>query len=293
MTATPTPHPGIVLATDRTARCDRALETATRLARASALEPAAVTVVEPTTALLDEVGGRAPAWYEPPSPHVRAERELHRDLVASGLAWRTRVLDDAQALVAAVEQERARLSGAETLIVSGPVREGAFGAVRLGSTLDRLLRLDSARVLIVRQHPRADYRHVLVSSDFSAPSKIALQAARALFPAARISLLHGFDVPLLGFVGDGREAMLASTRERLLEEANGFLREAAVDPDTVERVVEYGDPARLMQLYCETFDPDLLVCGTHGHGALFELVLGSVARSMAMRARIDTLLVRA
>ena len=64
MTATPTPHPGIVLATDRTARCDRALETATRLARASALEPAAVTVVtlksEPVT-LTRELAGRAEA----------------------------------------------------------------------------------------------------------------------------------------------------------------------------------------------------------------------------------------
>ena len=116
------PPPGVILVTDRSVRCDRALETAARLARASGLDPTAVTVAERSTALLHEAGDHPPSWYQPPSPYVRAERELHRDLVATGLEWRTRVLEDDEALAGIVEAERARLSGTDTLIVAGPVR---------------------------------------------------------------------------------------------------------------------------------------------------------------------------
>ena len=286
-------RPTIVLATDRSARCDRALEAATRLARAFGNGAIAVSVVEASSALLEEAATSVPTWYQPPSPRVRTERGLHADLDATGLTWTALVLDDAHALSSELAQAQARAGDGGLLVVSGPVRDGAFGAARLGSTLDRLLRTPSARVLIVRQHSVGHYRHALVASDFSAPSKRALQSVRALFPSARLSLLHGFDVPLLGFAGDGRDELLARTRLRLQDEARAFLHDAGMDPAAVELVIEYGDPARLMRLYCDTFDPDLVACGTHGRGALVDLVIGSVARDMAMRAPVDTLLVRA
>ncbi|HNR91707.1 MAG TPA: universal stress protein [Dokdonella sp.] len=285
-----TAPPRVILSTDRSARCDRALARATRLAGEFGAEAVAVSVVEKSSALAEEVAAMQdpPSWYHAPSARVRAERELHRELAATGIAWRMQVVDDDDdgRWRATFEHEAAR---ADTMIVCGPMREGVLNPVRLGSILDRLLRMPAARVLIVRQPAHQAYRHVVVATDFSAPSKVALQAARALAPQARLTLLHAFEVPRLGFDADSRDEAVARARLRLQDEARAFVD----DLGEVEVVVEHGDPVRLVRMYCDTFDPDLVACGTHGHGALYELVIGSVARGIALRSSIDTLLVHA
>jgi nucleotide-binding universal stress UspA family protein len=144
---------------------------------------------------------------------------------------------------------------------------------------------------MVRARAHADYRRLLVASDFSEPSRLALQRARALFPAARIAVLHGFEVPMLGLMDDSRPPLLAELAVRRREDGRAFLREAGIDGG-VELLVEQGDPARLVQQYVETHGADLVVLGTHGRSALYELVVGSVARRILTTVDADTLVVR-
>lgn len=280
--------PGVLLATDLEFRCDRATDRAIRLADGAGAA-IAVTVVEDAELRAQEVPRHeAPAWYRAPDPREAAGRRLRREFEGGATDWDVRVLEGSAGdhLVAILDA-----AGEDMLVVTGPVRQGVLGPAVLGSTVDRLLRRAGTSLLMVRERAHADYRRLLVASDFSEPSRLALQRARALFPAARIAVLHGFEVPMLGLMDDSRPQLLAELAVRRREEGRAFLREAGVDQG-VELLVEQGDPARLVQQSVETHGTDLVVLGTHGRSALYELVVGSVARRILTTVHTDTLVVR-
>lgn len=290
-----TPHPSaappstVVLATDLAPRCDRAAARATRLAARHATAAIAVAAIDPAPRRARELMRPAePAWYRPASPVDAAERQLRQQL-AGDVPWQLQVAErDADAhLHAALDG-----LGPEVLVVGGPVREGVLGPTVLGSTVDGLLRRPTMALLLVRDWVDADYRRVLVASDFSEPSARALRRARGLFPGARFTLLHGFTLPMLGLRDCNRGTVVAEGRERLHGEGARFLADLGADGEGIELVIEYGDPARLVQQHVETFGSDLVVAGTHGRGGMHELVVGSVARRLVTGARSDVLVVR-
>lgn len=281
--------PAILLLTDLAPRCDRATRRAIALAELFGGDALAATAVEPGDGIVDELQARdAPAWYRPVAPALRAEWQL-RDALSAAPGWRIDVAEDA----ARTQLPRwLALAGGEPLVVSGPVRTGVAGPTVLGSTLDALLRRERMAVLVVRAPVQAHWRRILVASDFSAPCRAALLRARALFPDAQLTVLHGFEVPRLGLMDVAREQAVADAAARQREEGNAFLRDAGLADAGIDLVVEHGDPARLLQQYLETHGRHLLVLGTHGRGAMHQLVVGSVARSILTRVDEDALVVR-
>ncbi|MBB1473237.1 universal stress protein [Luteimonas sp. MC1782] len=279
---------GILAASDLGPRCDRAIDRAMLLARDFRGAATAATVLDPAQTLLTEVQRRdAPPWYRPPSPRDQARAWLQRQFDDPAVAWDIHV-DEGQPGERLSHLLDAR---GDTLVVTGPVRDGMLGPAMLGSTIDRLLRRAETSLLVVRERAQAPYRHLLVASDFSEPSRAALRRARALFPAARVTLLHGFQLPMLGLSGTEPDASIASAQAQLHEEGRAFLRAAAADGDQLELLVEHGDPARLVQQYVDTYAPGLVVVGSHGRGAVYELAIGSVARRIVATSTADTLVV--
>lgn len=281
--------PGVLLATDLGPRCDRATARAIFLARKYGGPAIAATFIETGEVHVQNTPRhRIPSWYRKPSLQAHADRRLHQDLADATVAWDIQVgRGDAG------EQLSGILDGnGDMLVVTGPARQGVLGPSMLGSTVDRLLRRAEISLLMVREPAHTDYRHLLVASDFSAPSRAALRRAHALFPEARMTLLHGFDIPMLGLMDTMRDDAIAQVWRQQRDDGQAFLRDCVGDCGEVELIVEHGDPARLTQQYIDTFAPDLVVVGTHGHGAVYELILGSVARRIASTSTIDTLLVR-
>jgi len=280
----------VLLATDLDFRCDRATDRAIALARGFGGAAIAATVVEASELLAQQVPRHEiPAWYREPSPLLAAERRLRREFAGEEGRWELRVGEGR-----AGDHLAPVLDGIEgdALVVTGPVREGVIGPTVLGSTVDRLLRREGTSLLMVRRRVHGDYRRLLVASDFSSPCRHALQRARALFPAAGITVLHGFQVPMLGLMDSSQEQAVAQTAAQLREEGRAFLREAGLEDGEIELRVEHGDPARLVQQHLDTFEDDLVVLGTHGRGAVYELVVGSVARRILTTADADALVVR-
>ena len=124
-----------------------------------------------------------PSWRAPPDALVIAKRRireaLHADLGEAS--------DQATVLILKGEPEevieRVAVSERIDLIVTGIASEGLFASrsVILGRTVEKLLRKVSVPILIVRNRPRAPYRHILVTTDFSEPSAQALQVALRFF----------------------------------------------------------------------------------------------------------------
>lgn len=282
---------GVFLATDLGSRCDCAQERATMLARHSTIVPVAATVVDASALPSDSMIAECPSWYRPLAPVDRVAGRLRRDLEPTGLRWRICTEQGGNVGNALSDiADRELPEGAHQLIVTGPVRNVTASNI-LGSSVDRLLQRPGSSLLMVRRRALRSYRHLLVASDFSASAVRAMSVARTAFPRAQITIIHGFDIPLLGLMDGARLEVIARTKTRLLAEAGKFLRECGMIAAEVNVIVEHGEPARLVRMYAEVFSPDLIVVGTHGRSAVYDIVIGSVAKRIVARCDTDVLMV--
>lgn len=123
----------ILLATDLSPRCDRALDRATILAEQLSAELVVTHVLEDIAWDGDE---RAPSWRRPPDPLQAARRQFLRDV--GGVAKKATILieqgEPAEAILRVAEREGCGL------IVTGVARDELFGRFSLGATVDGLLR---------------------------------------------------------------------------------------------------------------------------------------------------------
>lgn len=293
-TAAPNPIPGtILLATDLSARCDRALDRAVQLARQWQARLVAVTVVDPGT--LSETRVRAappPSWGgDDDGPAARTLRQLRRDAAATDVDIVVRVEEGR------VNETLARVAVEEGagLIVTGIARSESLGRTVLGSTVDWLARHATVPVLVVRDRTHGAYRNIVLASDFSPSARFALERAAGLFAGVPMTVFNAFEVPFLGMMDPKAQSAIAQGREAATREGQEFLASAALDPAQREAIrlhVEHGEPVRLTYEYARDHEADLIVLGTHGRSALFDILIGSIARRILETAATDILLVR-
>ncbi|HRN60533.1 MAG TPA: universal stress protein [Chiayiivirga sp.] len=293
-TAAPNPIPStILLATDLSARCDRALDRAVQLARQWQARLVAVTVVDPGT--LSETRVRAappPSWGgDDDGPAARTLRQLRRDAAATDVDIVVRVEEGR------VNETLARVAVEEGagLIVTGIARSESLGRTVLGSTVDWLARHATVPVLVVRDRTHGAYRNIVLASDFSPSARFALERAAGLFAGVPMTVFNAFEVPFLGMMDPKAQSAIAQGREAATREGQEFLASAALDPSPREAIrlhVEHGEPVRLTYEYARDHEADLIVLGTHGRSALFDILIGSIARRILETAATDILLVR-
>ncbi|WP_454692077.1 universal stress protein [Achromobacter aloeverae] len=279
----------ILLATDLSGRCDRALDRAVLLARQFDAPLLAVHVLSPPYSL--PMGAPAPVDLE--SLKEQAEARLLRDLenMVDGVRLAVRVYtgEPAARLRQVADEEKC------ALIVTGVARDETLGRMLLGTTVERLAREASQPVLVVKRRARTPYRDAVVATDFSPGSRWALRAALALLPSEALTLFHAFELPR----GPLRDTAPAS------ETAKGFQRmaeENAIDfvnatPELhgkpLPRIqVAAGRPERVVVDYARQTQASLLVAGTQGTGGLAGVLLGSVADALLERAPCDVMVVR-
>ncbi|HSJ39708.1 MAG TPA: universal stress protein [Xanthobacteraceae bacterium] len=142
-------------------------------------------------------------------------------------------------------------------------------------------------------------KNILVATDFSEPSGVALAYGRDLARAykARLHVLHvvenimiryssevGFAVP--DFQGDLEEAARRDLNALITDDDRRTLDVVAV----VETGVNLADA---VVEYAKANDIDLIVAGTHGRGAVQHFLMGSVAERVVRTAPCPVLTVRA
>lgn len=282
-------HPRILLATDLSARSDRAMDRATMLARRHGAELLVVHVVEPTEEVLAAQARR----FSPLPAHARlveiARRELGTDLRDAGDALTIRIEEGVPAdviLRVAKEQEC-------DVIVTGVARNETLGRFTLGKTVDRLLRVSDVPLLIVTDRARGPYEKVVVATDFSDASRRALETAAAFFPNEELAVFHAYDGPGAYAAEDGARYR-AQLRLRARDEHSAFLKTVELPPEAIARfsvLLEWGDPDRLLRELAQTGAVDLVVLGTRGRGGLLHALLGSVAERILAILPCDALVV--
>lgn len=276
-----------LLATDLSARCDRALDRSVQLAGEWGAELVALTVMEP-----GPLAAPAAAWLadEGEAGGERlARRMLQRELARSDVPA---VVELAQGKVTDAIRERAQVHGCP-LVVLGLARDEPFGRLLAGSTAENLARPAAPMLLVVRHRPQAPYRKVLVATDFSEASRHALQAALKLFPQSAVVLYHAYEPAFSGLVQDA--AQLAAVRDVERQQMPAFLAATPLlqqERARIRPVVEGGAPERVAARYLRDHDIPLAVIGTKGRSGVADLLLGSAASTLLQWLPSDVLLVR-
>jgi nucleotide-binding universal stress UspA family protein len=283
------PPKTILLATDLSGRCDRAMDRAAYLAKSWGARLVVLNVLEPEYDLAGPAGtADLPSWRRPPEREAVVAAQMRRDLPGDLQGAEIRVVEGAA--VATIEAV-AREIDAE-LIVTGIARDETFGRYLLGSTVERLARQTPVPLLIVKNRLRP-YGEVLVATDFSSPSQHALTAAAQFFPGTPLTLLHAWEFPFAGLMD--RPALRREWTAMEKEGCDTFVAQSRLSQDQrqdLQVLVEHGSPDTIVSAYMRDKAVDLVVVGTHGRSGVFDVRLGGTAKRILNGAPGDVLLIR-
>ena len=141
-------------------------------------------------------------------------------------------------------------------------------------------------------------KKIVAAVDFSdsTPGVVEMASAQATAFGAELHLVHVLEpepaYTAYGFTPDEFPAMHI-IQEEARKRANSRLDEwVAKSPGAQSRLAE-GSPLVAVLDYVKEIDADLVVLGSHGHGMVASLLLGSVAEGMVRKAIVPTLVVPA
>ena len=132
---------------------------------------------------------------------------------------------------------------------------------------------------------------VLAPIDFSDISRNVIDEAIVIARAigARLVLLHVVQLPSLLGTGvtesdlpDGFHAQAEAEAVSRLSQLQKQLRDEGVTAHVIHQV---GSPGERILEQAERLDADYLVMGSHGHGALYDLMVGSTTTRILKRAK--------
>jgi nucleotide-binding universal stress UspA family protein len=279
----------LLVATDFSARSDRAIRRASLIARKLG---AALTLLH----VVDR---------DQSERLVEADRAASSDLLAETAAtlrdvdgvdsrWAVKVDDVVYGILAAAEEIAA------DLVVIGPNRR-RLRDIFVGTTAERVIQQSDYPVLIAVETPSADYRKTLLALDFDEASKVTGRQALAMgvFDHTEVIVMHAFDAPAQGMM---RRAMMASddidhyidgegsTASGKLEQ----LREELGLPRTEHAVIATtGSPARTILDSARSIACDLIVLGATQRRGIERALVGSVSADVIRDAHRDILIIPA
>ncbi len=143
------------------------------------------------------------------------------------------------------------------------------------------------------------FRNILVPIDFSDITQSVLAEARRFARqfGGKITLIH-VAAPEPDFIGYEvgpayiRDSVARHLREEhlTLQKHQDTFRQEGLE---VTSMLVPGVPVRKIVAEVDRLKPDLIIIGSHGHGALYHLLMGSVAEAVVKHASCPVLIVPA
>jgi len=272
----------ILVGTDLSGRAQAALARAVALVSRSDSHLALVHVVDNDLPpeIVDAHRERAQKWLSEHVPPGSRAPEVEV-LVRAG--------DPHQELLAAADELEA------DLIVLGAHRRRLLLDAFVGTTAERLLRVNTRPVLVVHNQSTARYGRVLAATDLSESSASALRSAKDLgLLAGQTTLVHVFHAAAKGKlqqVGVDTESHIEAERAAAAGAVDAFLKKNGLAELRTRVLLREGRAAHAIRSLVTELKPDLLVLGTKGHTGIKRATLGSVTETLLRAVPCDVLAV--
>lgn len=277
----------ILMATDLSARCDRALQRASVLADQFGAELHIVHVVEEYFADLVT------------AQHEKTAREAIEQQISD--LPRGAALKVTPHIIRGVDYENiirhAEEHGADLVILG--LHRYKTRQMFQGTTAERVVRYGRIPILVVKNSIAGPYQRALVAADLSSHARAATQmAARLVLSTGVVQLLHVAHRPFVGFLSrDTQDQLILEQRsevkallERDIESLKSELGETA---PKFEVLLREGDVKDTIRENLASLKPDLLAIGTHGRTGLAHAIVGSVAEDLLANPAVDVLTIKA
>lgn len=232
----------------------------------------------------------SPSWRLKYDPQERAERRVRNEIGA--------LLPNVSVIVEQGDPAEKILQIAKArsvdFIVTGVARDEPFGRAVVGSSVTTLLGQGSCPLLVVRKRGLRPYRQIVTATDFSLASRDALERAIRLFPDAGHAVFHSYAAGYVGLAG-GSEETRRQQGGQAAQACGEFLAASdlsALGNRPLQTIIEYGSSSQLLSDYAHEHDVDLTAMGSCGHGALYDMFIGSVAKKLAISVPCDALIIR-
>lgn len=185
------------------------------------------------------------------------------------------------------------------LVVIGPHRPQVLKDMFIGTTAERTIRLSSRPILMANAVPAGPYRRALVATDLSQPSGSVFRAVTELGILERqsLSLLHVFDAPeswlrTRGSLGEDQiKAYLASEKARATVDLSKFATDVGLRSADLILEPTKASTGHVINETADKMRADVIVVGTHSRSRLAKAFLGSVANEVLRIATRDVLVV--
>lgn len=234
----------ILIATDLSARCDRALERAFMLGKQLGLEVTILHVLDPRNHLDSQ------------------EEQSLRSILSDEFELTPEITEirfeygSAPGVIATVAEELGC-----PIIVTGVARYNSPSDYVLGTAIDHLLLRSPAPVLVVKRRARRPYKRLVVATDFSSEAERALFISSMLFSDAKILLVHAFEPAFEAFLAHDTTAPLVQ------EEANASISRLVSRlplslKARVKTINEEGSMVETISRHIDDRGSDLLVLGS-------------------------------
>lgn len=278
----------LLLATDLSPRCDRALERSLQLAKTWQSHLTALNVFDVPSAP-DQVLAWAAGEKLLDLQH-EARHQLSQDLASMGSHADIRLIRSnkpADSIRLATEQICAGL------VITGVARDEPLGRFLLGSNVEELSQSLEQPLLIVRNRVRGPYRNIVVASDLSQNSRTALLTATQWFPQSVVDVFYADKGPnALGSIPGSAtlKPADAATHERCerFVTNSGVLRSRIRNIICVDEVLETS-----LTRYVRQHGVDLVVMGSNENSGLFSALFRNSLSQVLQWISSDVLVIPA
>jgi nucleotide-binding universal stress UspA family protein len=276
----------ILMATDLSARSDRALKRALVQARELGAELTVFHVVDDSLpesiALQHEEAAKAALQKQLQSLPMAKKTQISKEVV--------RGKDYADIL------RHAQKDGADLLVLG--IHRHNVPELFQGTTAERVVRFGLLPVLVVKDAVTSAYRRAVVAADLSVHAQAAAIAAARLVPKGEVHLVHAAHRPFIAFLGsDTQNHLIREQREKVMAAFDQMIAAAQAELGAAaprfKKVMQEGEVRCVIREQIASIKPDFLALGTHGRTWAANAVVGSVAEDLLADAPVDVLAVKA
>lgn len=258
----------IVVASDFSARSDRAVDRALALAEQLSRSLKLVHAIDPARSAQTD--------------RDRIERRM-RELVGDAEADVELLCPEDKVTDALVDAVR-DCDG--SLLMLAVARYNSIGDYFLGTAVDHVLRHCTVPTLVVKRRPSGPYTSVVVGTDFSPAASAVLERTRAFLPDAHIHVVHAYHIPYEGW------QKAEYVREELRDHVEAEMKNFIEGHDNVTGECKEGETGRVIEQAIERHDCQLAAIGSHGYGGFRQALLGSTTSDLLRQLDADVVVFR-